>query len=412
MISNLEVKQLDNGISVIHIPTQSSQVSHTCAMMDIGARDEFDNEQGITHLWEHMSFKGTKKRKAFHILNRIDSLGGELNAFTTKEKLCFHSSVLDTHIEKSIEILNDITFHSIFPENELLKEKNVIIEEIGMYEDNPEELIYDELEEYLFAGHPLSNSILGSKKSVTTLNKHKLSSYIKRVFDNEKLVVVSSNSLSSTKYFSLVQKYFGENKKYSSGFERGNGQFKERNEINKSKTISQSYLIAGKRAYSIKEQKRFTLSLLSNYLGGPAMNAKLYLNLREKNGLVYQTESGYTPYFDSGIFHVYLSLDQKNIKKAETQIKNTFNRVKNKKLGIKQLHTIREQLKGQLAMSEESKLNTVMRTARTYLADNCTYELAEIFKIIDGINELDILDVANEILDYDSFTRLTYIPQE
>ena len=327
-------------------------------MLDIGSRDELEKEQGLAHFWEHMVFKGTAKRKAFHIINRLESLGGELNAYTTKEKICFYSAVLDNHLDKSVELLSDITFNSIFPDRQIDRERHVILEEMAMYRDAPEDAIQDEFDEQIFPGHSLGRNILGTPETVTSFQREDFRRFLDRNLNTSKIVVSSVGNYPASKMARLAQKYFSDIPQKLSTPDRQPFTGYSPSRLEKKKTVSQAHFAMGKPSFSLMDANRIPFSFLVNLLGGPGMNSKLNLALREKHGLVYGVEANFYLYHDIGQFGIYFATEAGKLKKAQRLLLKEIELLKTKPLGSLQLHKAKQQIKGQLAMSERTKTPT------------------------------------------------------
>ncbi|HSZ26500.1 MAG TPA: pitrilysin family protein, partial [Cytophagaceae bacterium] len=289
---------LPNGITILHRQVTNTRVLHCGFVMDIGSRDEDVKQEGLAHFWEHMAFKGTEKRKSFHIINRLEAVGGELNAYTTKEKIWFHASVLDQHFERALELLKDITFYSIFPEKEIEKERNVILEEMSMYLDSPEDAIQDDFESILFGNHPLAHNILGTQKSVRSFHQKNFKQFLKENLDNSRLLFVSIGNMPFEKIKKYCELHLSEVPYIVSKKKRM--KFSGTKQVSRvvKKTISQAHHMVGKVGYSVKDKRRVPLFMLSNLLGGPAMTSRLNMALRERKGLVYSIDANYTALSD------------------------------------------------------------------------------------------------------------------
>ncbi len=406
-----ELVELKNGIRVIHKEANDTKIAHVGIMLDIGSRDELEHEQGLAHFWEHMAFKGTKKRKPFHILNRLESLGGDLNAYTTKEKICFYSAVLDNHLEKSIELLADITFNATFPENHISKEKQVILEEMAMYRDTPEDAIQDEFDEQIFPNHSLGKNILGTTETVSSFRRKDFKDFLYRNLDTRKVVISSVGNYPAKKLFRLVKKHLNDvpEKTQTHGRIPATGYTPSRIELKKS--ISQAHFAMGMPAFHLTHKSRFPYFFMINLLGGPGMNSKLNLSLRERHGLVYGVDTNYAPYQDTGQMGIYFATDARNLKRAQRLMMKEIEQLKQKSLGNMQLHKAKQQIKGQLAMSEENKNAYMLMMAKSLLDLNKLPNLNDIFKRIDAITSSQLQDLAIETLDISKMSTLTYLPE-
>ena len=398
---------LENGIRIIHLHSKSA-VGHCGLIINTGSRDEKEHEHGMAHFIEHAIFKGTKKRKAYHILSRLDDVGGEINAYTTKEETTIHTSFLKNDYERAIELISDITFNSAFPGKEITREKEVIIEEIKSYKDDPAELIFDDFEELIFKDQPLGNNILGTPKDLRRFTKKDIESFIKENYHTDEMVLCSVGDISFTKFKKLANKYFGQI--------LPNPRIKQRsglgNYLPEIKTIKkkthQAHCIIGNVAYSVHDDKKIALILLDNLLGGPGLNSRLNLLLREKYGYAYHVESNYSPYSDTGVFSIYFGTKKENFDKCIKLIKKEFETLRTNKLGIVQLKKAKRQLFGQIAISSENNANVMLSMGKSFLLFNKIDDLDKIKAKIEAISIEDIQQVANEILDFDKISMLVY----
>ncbi len=398
---------LPNGIKLIHIQTPSP-VAHCGFIIHTGSRDEDDNEQGIAHFIEHLFFKGTNKRKAFHVLSRLEDVGGELNAYTTKEETCIHASFLKDYYERTIELISDIVFNSNFPEKALESEKDVILDEINSYKDSPSELIFDDFEELFFKNHPLSRNILGKAKYLKKFASANIYSFIGKKYNTNQMVFTSVGNIPPARIIYLFEKHF---KHVPANF-RKNQRLPFQNYTPFSQTIKkntfQIHAILGNLGYDLKDNRRMTLHLLSNIIGGPGMISRLNLALRERKGYSYNIESAYTPYSDTGIFNVYFSTDKEYLEKCLEIIYKEFNLLKTKQLGEQQLKKAKQQIIGQLAISFESNENQMLSIGKSYLIYDKVDTLAEINTRIESISAMNLADVANDVLNNDMLSLLIY----
>lgn len=409
-MAEYELFELPNKIRVVHKQTSNTKIAHCALMLDVGSRDEKDNEQGLAHFWEHMVFKGTNKRKAFHIINRLESLGGELNAYTTKEKICFYTSVLDSHLDKSIELLADITFDSIFPESQIEKERHVILEEMAMYQDNPEDAIQDELDTLVFKDHQFGNNILGTQESVGGFKKEDFDKFLSDNIDTSRIVFSSMGNYSMKSLLKIVNKYLSPIEGKKNVQSRSEIDLHKPSHVEKNKDLSQSHVGLGTRAYSIHSDNKIPFFVLNNLLGGQNMNSRLNLELREKYGLVYHVESNFQPYTNTGMFSIFYATEPKKMAKSFALIEKVLRKMKEIPLGEKQLRSAKDQIKGQLAMSEENNQNYMLMMAKSILDYDRIDSLESVFEKIDIISSYDVIDLSREILDIDQMSTLIYTP--
>ncbi|WP_242926845.1 M16 family metallopeptidase [Pontibacter vulgaris] len=404
------IHTLPNGIRIVHKQVTHTKIAHSGFILDIGSRDELPVQQGLAHFWEHMAFKGTAKRKSFHIINSLESVGGELNAYTTKEKLCFYSSVLDKHFERSFELLTDITFRSVFPEKEIEKERGVILEEMAMYLDTPEEAIVDEFDAVIYGNHPLGNNILGTTESVSGFQKQDFLSFIDRNLSTDAIVFCSVSNLPFEKVVKLAEKFLKDIPTIKKERDRILVDKYKPQTITIEKSISQAHCVLGCPAYALSDERRIPFFMLVNLLGGPGMNSRLNLAVREKYGLVYTIDANYATYIDTGLLSIYFGTEKKQLKRTTSLVLKELKKLREKPLGSLQLHTAKEQLMGQLAMAEESNMGLMMMMGKSILDLNKVETLNEIFDKIKNITAPDLVEIANDVLREDQLSFLNYVP--
>lgn len=405
-----ELFTLPNGIRVVHKQVTTTKVAHCGFILDIGSRDEAEDQQGMAHFWEHMAFKGTTKRKSFHIINRLESVGGDLNAFTTKEKIYFYASVLDKHYERAFELLTDITFFSTFPEKEIEKEKGVILEEMSMYEDAPEDDIIDQFDNLIYEGHSLGRNILGTQDSVKAAKKDDFIRFVKENLNTEKLIFSSVGNIPFSKVKRWAEKYLGNIPAFHAQKSREiiTEYIPKKAEIKR--PINQAHCIFGGPAYSVVDEKRLPFFMLNNLLGGPMMSSRLNMSLRERYGYVYSVETIYSAYLDTGMFGVYFGTEPKHLKKSLALVHKEIKKLKEKSLGTVQLSVLKEQLLAQLAMGEESNVSVMQMMGKSLLDLQRIDSITSVFEDINRVTASQLQDIANEIFDEKQFTYLTYIP--
>lgn len=398
---------LPNGFKYILIPS-NSEISYISLVINAGSRNENDHQQGMAHFIEHILFKGTKKRNSFHILNRIDSVGGEINAYTSKEETCIYISVQSVYLERAIELLSDIIRYSTFPPHELEKEKDVILDEILSYEDNPSDLILDEFDEVVFPNHPLGKNILGTVNSVKSFNQKKVKDYFSKNYNpnNMAICIIGNHKFSDSQ--NLLNEYFGySGSKIILPFKKFTASRKPLS-IVKEKDIQQDNYVMGSYAPSLKSKDRTAMVLINNLFGGPAMNTRLNLAIREKHGYTYNIESSYSTYQDIGLFLIYFATDQKNFNKTLELVHKELKKMTNTKMGSLQLSNAKKQLKGNIALSQENKINLSSGLAKSYLIFNKIAELKSVYKSIDDITSDQILNLCNKVMDEKNFYSLHF----
>lgn len=401
--------ELSNGIKVVHKQTDRP-VAHCGLMINAGSRDEDEGEEGIAHFIEHAIFKGTKKRKSYHILNRMDSVGGDLDAYTTKEITCYYASFLTEYYDRALELISDISFHAEFPAKELKKEKEVVIDEIKVYLDSPSDQIYDDFENQVFKGHELGHSILGTEETVRSFTKTNLLNFTSRLYRAEEMVISSVGNISLKRLKAKLEKYFGEVPSEKSAlYQRAPfaNQIAVQN-LSESRDTYQTHCMMGKAVYGSKHPKRLPLILLNNILGGPAMNTLLNLNVREKYGYTYSIESNYASYSDTGLLSIYLGTDPKYVDRCLKAVHRELKRLRDGKLSPSKLKLYKQQLKGQLALSRENTGSLMLSYAKSLLTYGNIREMSQILERIDKITSEELWEVANEHLNEQDFHYLFY----
>lgn len=398
---------LKNGIRIIHQYT-NSPVGHLGVLINAGSRDEEEDEHGLAHFIEHSVFKGTKKRKSFHVLSRIEGVGGELNAYTTKEETVLYATFLTDYYQRTAELLNDILFNSVYPEKELKREKEVVVEEINSYKDSPSELIFDEFEELVFAGHPIARNILGTKKNVRKFNRDRIFRFIENNYHTDQMVISSVGNINFPSLIKMLEKYFGhvEEKLRVRSRSKFENYVPTQNIV--TKDTFQSHCVIGNTAFDIAHPKRISMVLLNNILGGHALNSRLNLALRERRGMAYNVESSYTAYSDTGLFNVYFGTDKENLDRAQALVQKEFDLLRNKKLGALQLSKAKKQLIGQIAIATESRDDLMLTAGKSYLVYDKIDPLPLVFQKIEAITAEDIQEVANLILNKNQMSTLIY----
>jgi predicted Zn-dependent peptidase len=407
-----QIHTFDNGIRLLHKQVRSTQVAHCGIMLDMGSRDEKPHQQGLAHFWEHLAFKGTAKRSSLQIINRLETVGGELNAYTTKEKVCFHASVLVPYFERATELLTDITFHSIFPEKQLEKERNVILEEMSMYYDSPEDAIQDDFDELLFPNHQLGCNILGNRESVQSFSRNDLLTFITENLNTHRVVFSSVSKLPFKKVIKIVEKYISQIPSQKASLQRLTPT--EYSPINQkvARSVSQAHVALGRPAYSLLHNNRLPFFMLVNLLGGPGMNSRLNLSVREKNGLVYSIDAHYNPYIDSGFWGIYFATEARQVNKTMDLIDREFKKLREIALTKTALEQTKNQLMGQMAMSEESNMSFMLMMAKSILDLDRVDSLDEIFTQIKSVSNTQLQDLANEMFRLEDLSSLIFLPEK
>lgn len=398
---------LPNGIRLIHASVDSP-VAHCGVVVNTGSRDESPAEQGMAHFIEHTIFKGTVKRKAYHIISRLEDVGGEMNAYTSKEETAIHASFLCEYYERAIELFSDILIDSTFPERELKKEQEVIVDEINSYNDTPSELIFDEFEELIYDGHPMGRNILGTPELVRSFQASDIRRFMEQNYHTDQMVVCSVGNIPAKKFFHLVQRYFERvtpNLRTKTRV-RFPGYQPQQKRVEKG--TFQAHCIVGGEAFDVYHPDRLPLVLLNSVLGGQSGNSRLNLSLRERNGIAYNLESSYTAYSDTGTLTIYFGTDPENLDRALTLIDREIRLLQNKALGDLQLSKARKQLIGQLAMSQENHEDLMLAIGKSMLVFNKVESLEEAYRRINHITALQLMEVANRILEPRNLSTLIY----
>jgi predicted Zn-dependent peptidase len=406
----LNIKELSNGIRIVHQQVTHTRVVHCGFILNIGSRDEDKELEGLAHFWEHMAFKGTHKRKTFHIINRLESLGGELNAYTTKEKVCFYASILKEHYDKAAELLYDITFNSTFPTKQIEKERQVILEEMAMYRDSPDDSIQDELDELVFANHALGRNILGTEETVARFSQQDFFDFISSRLDTYEIVFSVVGNITFEKALKAIEGPLSQIQAKHTLYVRNgfHDYLPKRKTI--SRDVTQSLCAIGRPAYSLHDANRFKLYLLNNILGGPTMNSRLNLSLRENHGYVYSIESSYQAFSDTGFFGIFFGTEEKTLKKSLTIVHRELEKLRNKKLGAIQLHMAKEQAIGQMAMAEENYAALMLVYGKSLIDHGKIDPLDLIFEKIRSTTADQIQEIAQEIFNPEQLSYLIYTP--
>jgi predicted Zn-dependent peptidase len=410
-MEDYELHTLPNGIRLVHKQIPHTQIAHCGIMLDIGSRDEAPDQLGLAHFWEHMAFKGTEKRRSHHIINRLENVGGELNAYTTKEKVCFHASVLGLHFEKATELLADIAFHSVFPEKQIERERGVILEEMAMYYDSPEDALQDDFDQLVFPGHALGSNILGTTETVGVFTRDTLQQFIAHNLDTSRIVFASVSRDPFVKVVRMASKYLADVPAKTTSRQRmaPTGYQPQRQTV--ARPITQAQCALGRPAFSLTDPRRLPFFMLVNLLGGQGMNSRLNMNLREKFGLVYSIDASFTPYLDTGFLGIYFGTDPKKVNRAHALIQKEMQTLREKPLTTLQLHQTKEQLMGQLAMAEESNQSFMLMMAKSILDIDRVESLPDIFRDIRAVTATQLQGLAQELFEPEQMSYLTFVPE-
>ena len=421
---------LDNGLRIIHLPSDS-KVVYCGYQINAGTRNEEPGEEGLAHFCEHVTFKGTERRKAWHILNCLESVGGDLNAYTNKEGTVYYSAILKEHIARAVDLLTDIVFHSVYPQAEIDKEVEVICDEIESYNDSPAELIYDEFENIIFKGSPLGHNILGTAEQVRSFKTEDALRFTRKLYRPDNAIFFAYGDIDFKKLVKLLKTLNMEhgtlnfmNSKTSetptAEMEAGDANHKvqsskfkvpskvEGQTIVMQKNTHQAHVMIGTRAYDVNDSRRMPLYLLNNMLGGPGMNAKLNLALREHNGLVYTVESTMAAYGDTGVWSIYFGCDEHDVKRCLRLVRKELDKFMQKPLSEAQLKAAKKQIKGQVGVACDNRENFALDFGKSFLHYGWEKNVDRLYEQVDEITVEQILAVAQELFDKDRLTTLIF----
>ena len=414
---------LDNGLRIIHLPSDS-KVVYCGYQINAGTRNEEPGEEGLAHFCEHVTFKGTERRKAWHILNCLESVGGDLNAYTNKEGTVYYSAILKEHIARAVDLLTDIVFHSVYPQAEIDKEVEVICDEIESYNDSPAELIYDEFENIIFKGSPLGHNILGTAEQVRSFKTEDALRFTRKLYRPDNAIFFAYGDIDFKKLVRLLKKSFlsEERRVKSEKFNSPEAQTQfniqhstfntqhsfEGQTIVMQKNTHQAHVMIGTRAYDVNDSRRMPLYLLNNMLGGPGMNAKLNLALREHNGLVYTVESTMVAYGDTGIWSIYFGCDEHDVKRCLRLVRKELDKFMLKPLSEAQLKAAKKQIKGQIGVACDNRENFALDFGKSFLHYGWEKNVDRLYEQVDEITAEQIQAVAQELFDKDRLTTLIF----
>jgi len=405
-----QVFTLPNGIRLLYKPVISS-VTHTCIIINAGSRDEATGKDGLAHFIEHLLFKKTEKRNTRQILNYLEAVGGDLNAYTTKEYTCIHASILNPYLNRALDLFEDLVFHSTFPEDEMEKEKGVILDEIASYQDQPEEAIQDDFEDLIYAGHRLGRNILGTSDTVKNLQRDDLVNFLSENYNTEEIAIGVMGNYNFKKLTKLFAQIF-------SGVPHNTGK-KQRSPANTylpelkraGKPINQTHCVMGNLAYSLHDNKRTALSLLNNILGGNSMSSRLNFEIREKYGIAYTIESNYLAFSDTGFFSIYFGTDEEKANKAISLVNKELNKLRDTKLTTGSLEKAKKKFTGQIALAEENRLNLIITMTKCLIDYGKADTIEEVFEKVHAVSSELILEIANQVFDPSQLTTLIFEPE-
>ena len=434
---------LDNGLRIIHLPSDS-KVVYCGYQINAGTHDEEPGEEGLAHFCEHVTFKGTERRKAWHILNCLESVGGDLNAYTNKEGTVYYSAILKEHIARAVDLLSDIVFHSVYPQAEIDKEVEVICDEIESYNDSPAELIYDEFENILFKGSPLGHNILGTAEQVRSFTTEDALRFTRKLYRPDNAIFFAYGDIDFKKLVKLVGRALADDdsgklaeEDCHADFSGGTGFAGDEKSITTEKSVSsvksvgpknypsvgeeiagqtivmqknthQAHVMIGTRAYDVNDDRRMPLYLLNNILGGPGMNAKLNLALREHNGLVYTVESTMVAYGDTGTWSIYFGCDEHDIKRCLRLVRKELDRMMEKPLSDSQLKAAKKQIKGQIGVACDNRENFALDFGKSFLHYGWEKNVDCLYEQVEAITSQQIQNVARELFDKNRLITLIF----
>ena len=433
---------LDNGLRIIHLPSDS-KVVYCGYQINAGTRNEEPGEEGLAHFCEHVTFKGTERRKAWHILNCLESVGGDLNAYTNKEGTVYYSAILKEHIARAVDLLSDIVFHSVYPQAEIDKEVEVICDEIESYNDSPAELIYDEFENILFKGSSLGHNILGTAEQVRSFTTEDALRFTRKLYRPDNAIFFAYGDIDFKKLVKLVGTALADDDsgKLAEGILPQISQItqisRDENPVATEKSVSsvesvgpknypsvgeeiagqtivmqknthQAHVMIGTRAYDVNDDRRMPLYLLNNILGGPGMNAKLNLALREHNGLVYTVESTMVAYGDTGTWSIYFGCDEHDIKRCLRLVRKELDRTMEKPLSDSQLKAAKKQIKGQIGVACDNRENFALDFGKSFLHYGWEKNVDCLYEQVEAITSQQIQDVARELFDKNRLITLIF----
>ncbi len=393
---------------ILHIPTKSDVV-YCGVIANTGTRDELQNEHGMAHLLEHLFFKGTKKRSQYQVMNCLETVGGELNAYTTKEETVVYSIALKRDFSRAVDLIMDIIFNSTINEDELQKEKEVVKDEIDSYLDAPAESIIDDLEEVLFDRTSLGRNILGTKDSLDLITSDKLIDFYKRCYTTDELLFFSMGDFTVSYVEKLVGKYISHILPSTREFARVSPAEYIPKKMEIIRNTAQAHCVIGGRAPSISEDEKYAFFLLNNILGGPNMTSKLNMSLREKNALVYQVDSQYQTYSDTGLWYVYLGTDHEDLPKAKRLVYKEMNKLIDSEISQSLLNRSKRQIIGQLILSQENRENTILSSAKQFMAFNKVSDIEEVKEKYMAVTAKEVLEMAQKYFVKENLSEIIYL---
>ncbi|TDQ73349.1 M16 family metallopeptidase [Sphingobacterium yanglingense] len=403
--------QLDNGIRVL-LHFQKSVITHSCILVNTGSRNEQQGKFGMAHFIEHLVFKRTEKRSTNQILNRLEHVGGDLNAYTTKEYTCLHASFLNPYLERALDLFEDVLFHSTFPDTEIEKERGVVLDEIASYLDSPEESIMDDFEDLLFQGSGLGHNILGLEDDLKSITKSDILRFMQDTYNTSEIVIAISGDYSLTQVKRLAERIFGKIK--PNLLDTPTQVVPVVNNINQvvEKPINQAHYMLGGQTFGVYDERKTALLLLNNMLGGYGMSSILNLGIREKYGIAYTIESNFTMYKDTGSISIYLGTDEEKLNKAVSLVFKELNKLKNTPVSEYQLTRAKQKFKGQIALAEENRMSMVIAEAKNIIDYGRVIALDDVLNSIDKVSVEDLFELSNIFFDDKRLVSLKFMPEK
>lgn len=403
-----EIISLPNGLQIIYQHIPYTRAVHCGFVIEAGSRDDLSKELGMAHFVEHMIFKGTSRRKTFHIVNYLESVGGEIDAYTTKEKTYLHASLVSEYFDRAVELLTDITFHSIFPEKEIVKEKQVIAEEIDMYRGIPDEAIEEDFDLMMFPEHGLGHPILGTKESIQTFTQQQLLQHIRRSFTSDRIVFGVIGNVTRAEVEKVAAKYLAPLELPVGQVQRAKPVVHQLTSKKVKIEQDQAHILLGGRASSIRDDRHFSFLVLNNLLGGPAMNSRLTLNIREKFGLAYNIQSFYRPYTDAGMWAIYYACEPGNVERIRRLVHKELKDLRERPLGKVRLNQVKRQLIGQLTLGNEHLMQQILGMANDMLTFGRIRGFQEFVDDIESLTAMDLQEAADEMFFQREMTDIIY----
>ena len=427
-IKGIHCDTLPCGLRIITAPSATG-VAYCGLAINAGTRDEWEEENGLAHFCEHLSFKGTHRRRSWHILNRMEGVGGDLNAYTGKEETIYYSAFLKEHFERAIDLLTDIVLGSTYPQAEMEKEVEVVIDEIESYKDSPSDLIFDDFENLVFNGHSLGRNILGEAERLRQFKSEDVKAFARRYYQPRNMILFVYGQISHEKVRQQIEKALkrvsdslGEKDPLKTllstqghcvpftDLEIGRKALPPYipQKVILKKETHQAHVMIGTRCYSATDPRHIRLYLLNNILGGPGMNSRLNLSLRERNGLVYSAESSMATYTDTGVWCIYFGCDPKDINRCTKLVQKELQKLIEKPLSPKALETAKKQIKGQIGISYDNFESVAQALGKTFLHYNYVRDIEKLFSKIDGLTAEQLQQTATEIFCPENLTTLIY----